>query len=132
MITSHYFLILWKSNTPFSRHSFFISQNFKSFRKLRKTWCNVEYQHVSQSTFWIFHFNRKSFGHEAWPINQESHEQKTAPKVSVFRVFLGRISRIWTEYGEILRISPSSVRMGENTDQKNSEYGHILRSERMK
>ena len=32
------------------------------------------------------------------------------------------------EYGEILRISPYSVRMRENTDQKNSEYGNYLRS----
>ena len=37
--------------------------------------------------------------------------------------------RIRTEYGEILLISPYSVRMRENTDQNNSEYGHFLRSE---
>ena len=36
--------------------------------------------------------------------------------------------RIQTEYGEILRISPYSDQMHENTHQKNSEYGHILRS----
>ena len=35
---------------------------------------------------------------------------------------------IRTEYGEIRSISPYSVRIRENTDQKNSEYGHILRS----
>ena len=29
---------------------------------------------------------------------------------------------------EILRISPHSVRMQENVDQNNSEYGHFLRS----
>ena len=34
-------------------------------------------------------------------------------------------SRIRTEYGEILRISPYSVQMQENTDQKNSECGHF-------
>ena len=39
-------------------------------------------------------------------------------------------SRIWIEYGEILRISPYSVRMRENTNHKNSEYGHFSRSER--
>ena len=38
-------------------------------------------------------------------------------------------SRIWTEYGEIRSISHYSVRMRENTDQKNSKYGHFLRSE---
>ena len=37
-------------------------------------------------------------------------------------------SRIRTEYGETRSISPYSVRMRENTDQKNSEYEHFLRS----
>ena len=36
--------------------------------------------------------------------------------------------RIRTEYGEIRSISPHSVRMRENTNQKNSEYEHFLRS----
>ena len=35
---------------------------------------------------------------------------------------------IRTECGEILRISPYSVRMRENADQNNSEYGHFSRS----
>ena len=39
-------------------------------------------------------------------------------------------SHIWTAYEEILRISPHLVRMRENTDQKNSEYGHFSRSVR--
>ena len=43
-------------------------------------------------------------------------------------LFWSRFSRIRTEYGEILRISPYSVRMWENTDQNNSEYRHFLRS----
>ena len=37
-------------------------------------------------------------------------------------------SRIRTEYGEILGLSPYSVRMPENTDQNNSEYEHFSRS----
>ena len=37
-------------------------------------------------------------------------------------------SRIQIEYGEILRISPYLVWMQENMYQKNSEYGHFLRS----
>ena len=37
-------------------------------------------------------------------------------------------SRIQTEYGEIRSISLYSVRMRENTDQNNSEYGRFLRS----
>ena len=43
-------------------------------------------------------------------------------------LFWSTFSRIRTEYGEILCISPYLVRMRENTDQNNSEYGHFLRS----
>ena len=52
----------------------------------------------------------------------------TAWKASVFGVFLVRIFPHRTEYGEILRISPYSVRMRENADQKNSEYRCFSRS----
>ena len=44
-------------------------------------------------------------------------------------LFCSVFSRIRTEYGEIRSISPYSVRMRENTDQNNSEYGHFLRSD---
>ena len=44
-------------------------------------------------------------------------------------LFWSAFSRTWTEYGEILRISPYSVRMRENADQNNSENGHFSRSE---
>ena len=33
-------------------------------------------------------------------------------------------SHIWTEYEERVRISPYSIELLENTDQKNSKYGH--------
>ena len=46
----------------------------------------------------------------------------TAWKVPLF-------SLIWTEYREILRISPYLIQMRENADQKNSEYRSFLRSE---
>ena len=46
-------------------------------------------------------------------------------KCPYLEFFWSVFSHIWTEYGEILRISPYSVRMRENTDQKNSEYGHF-------
>ena len=48
--------------------------------------------------------------------------------MSVFAVFLVRISCIRIEHGDLRGKSPYSVRMKENTDQKNSEYGHFLRS----
>ena len=46
----------------------------------------------------------------------------------VFGIILVHIFGIRTEYGEVLRISPYSVRMRENTDQNNSEYRHSSRS----
>ena len=39
--------------------------------------------------------------------------------------FCSVFSHIWTEYGEIKSISPFSTGMRENTDKKNSEYGHF-------
>ena len=36
--------------------------------------------------------------------------------------------RIWTEYGEILRIFPYSVLMRKNKDQNSSEDEHFLRN----
>ena len=53
----------------------------------------------------------------------------TVWKVIVFGVFLVHISRIRPEYGEIRIIFPYSVQMRENTNQKNSEYGHFSRSD---
>ena len=41
-------------------------------------------------------------------------------------LFWSVFSRIWTECGEVWSISPCSVRMLENTDQNNSEYGNFL------
>ena len=38
-------------------------------------------------------------------------------------------SRIQTEYGELWSVRPYSIQMRENTDQNNSEYGHLSRSE---
>ena len=51
----------------------------------------------------------------------------TVWKLLVFGVILSAFSRIRTEYGEIRSISPYSVRMRENADQNNSEYGYFLR-----
>ena len=42
-------------------------------------------------------------------------------------LFWSAFSRIRTEQGEILRVSLYSVRIRENADQNNSEYGHFLR-----
>ena len=49
-------------------------------------------------------------------------------KCPYLELFWSAFSRIRTEYGEIRNISPYSVRMRENTEQNNSEYGHFLSS----
>ena len=43
-------------------------------------------------------------------------------------LFWSVFSRIRTEYGEILRISPYSFGMRENADRNNYEHGHFSRS----
>ena len=40
--------------------------------------------------------------------------------------FWSVFSRIWTEYGDLLYISPYSVQMWENKDQKNSVFGQFF------
>ena len=49
-------------------------------------------------------------------------------KCPYLELFWFAFSRIRTEYEEIRIISPYSVRMRENADQNNSEYGHFSRS----
>ena len=53
--------------------------------------------------------------------------RKTCPYLELF---WSTFSRIWTQYGGIPRISPHSVRMRENVEQINSEYGRFLRNGR--
>ena len=43
-------------------------------------------------------------------------------------LFWSVFSRIRTEYGEIIRVSPYSVGMRENADQSKSEYGQFSHS----
>ena len=58
-------------------------------------------------------------------------EVPTLREVCPYSEFLWSVfSRIRIEYEEILCISPYSVRMRENADQKNSKYGHFSHSER--
>ena len=62
----------------------------------------------------------------------QSQSESLRKKCPYSKLFWSVFTRIWTEYGEILFISPYSVRMRESTDQNNSEYGHFLRSEQDK
>ena len=47
-------------------------------------------------------------------------------------LFWSWFSRNRSKYGEILCISPYYVQMRESEDQNNSEYGHLLRSDKKK
>ena len=62
---------------------------------------------------------------KSWKVSCQTLREKCPYS----ELFCYLFSCIWTEYGEILRISPYSVRMRENADQNNSEHGHFLRSE---
>ena len=68
----------------------------------------------------IFLFQKSEDGHYMKNVRIQSY--------SGLHLLAFALSRIRTEYGEILRISPYSVQMRENTDQNNSEYGQFLRS----
>ena len=63
-----------------------------------------------------------------WGKNKKTNEP-LCEKCPYSEFFWSVFSRIWTEYGEILHISPYSVRMRENMNLKNSEYRHFSRSE---
>ena len=54
-----------------------------------------------------------------------SYEPTLRENFPYSELFWAEFSRIRTEYGEILRISPHSVQMRENVDQNNSKYGHF-------
>ena len=58
----------------------------------------------------------------------KNDKQRCVKCVQIRSFFLSVFSRIRTEYGEILRISPYSVRMRENVEQNNAKYGHLQRS----
>ena len=49
--------------------------------------------------------------------------------MSKYGVFFWSVfSHIWTEYGDLRRKSPYSAQIRENTDQKNSVFGHFSSS----
>ena len=55
--------------------------------------------------------------------------QSLREKCPYSEFFWSAFPHIRTEYGQIRSISPYSVRIRENMDQKNSEYGHFSRCE---
>ena len=64
------------------------------------------------------------------PKNSHQFKVSTAKKCRYLKFFWSVFSPIWTEYGEIRRISPFEILMRKNMDQKHSEYGHFLDSDK--
>ena len=83
----------------------FLFKLFETFIKFTKL--------LSKLLVWGFHFILH-FKHHCYSLR----EKCPYSELHWFRIFL-----------YILRKSPYSVRMRENTDQNNSEYGHFLRSD---
>ena len=72
------------------------------------------------------HFEVIKFDYVFFPFPPEKGDKL---KINIFRSLF---SHIRTGYGEIRTISQHSARMRENKDQKNSEYGHFSRSEKIR
>ena len=68
-----------------------------------------------------------TFEIKCYNLINHSTEIRCVRNVQIRSFFWSVFSRIRTEYGKIWSISPYSVRMQENTDQKNSVFGHISR-----
>ena len=68
-----------------------------------------------------------SLSGKVFPINNKSWLtlRKECP---YSELFWSAFSCIQTEYQQMLRICPYSVRMRQNVDQNNYEYGHFSRS----
>ena len=77
---------------------------FTAFLKCQFKYCPIAWMFYSRHTS-----NKVNRLHETLREN--------CPNTEFF--FWSVFSGIWTEYGEILRISPYSVRMRENMDQEN-------------
>ena len=85
------------------------------------------YRHFLQTNFHrnciVCHVSKTKIIDKSYSVTISLHE-----KSPYLECFWSVFSRIWTAYGEILRTFPYSVRVRQNTDQKNSQYGHFSRS----
>ena len=102
------------------------------FRIFSNLWCFKFSEYKKQSYFKVRILNLGIFIHVHL---QAKHSCKFLSLLSTLRekcpyskLFWSVFFPNWTEYHEILRISPYSVWMWENTDQNDSVYEHFLRS----
>ena len=95
------------------------------------TFCHrLDFLDILPSTSSTGRYIRNSCFFDSLFCNKQSYNQirHCVKKCLYSELFWPVFFRIWTEYGDILRISPYSVQMRENTDHNNSKYGHFLRS----
>ena len=87
---------------------------------INPAWKVSKYGVISSPYFPAFGLNSGKYRPEITPYLDTFHAVPHCVKsVQIQRFFWFIFSYIWTEYGDIHRISPYSVRMRENTDQKN-------------
>ena len=103
--------ITWRTNVKYvadiNQHVFWRLLNYQIFRSTQNNKkASPNEEHWSLSSFIL-----ENQGYE--------HCMKS---VQIRSYFWSVFSRIWTEYGEIQSISPYSIRMRENTDQKKTPY----------
>ena len=88
------------------------------------------FQHILMNTFRRMRLNYENYSLRRILFQTlKQHSDSLRKKCTYSDLFWSVFSSIRSKYGEIRSISPYSVRMRENTDQKNSEYGHFSRSE---
>ena len=98
---------IFQNNSPFKTHL------YSCFWTWTPGWTIVQWSIYKPTGSW------SNLARNTWKVF-------TAWKVSVFGVIL---VRIFSHSDWIWRDTPSSVRMWENADQNNYEYGHFLRSD---
>ena len=102
---------------------------FLIFQPVWKLWNALEMSYLETWCTSVLRFKVWSI----WPPRRTRGSPKSFSNdvhcvKSVSEFFWSVFSRIRTEYGEILCISPYSTGILENTDHKNSEYWHFSRS----
>ena len=94
-------------------------------------WQNLQFP-VDLATFTEEIFNGKlhilcsELLHRLWLKKIKVESSTLRRNCPYLDLFWSLLSRIQIEYGEVLCISPYSVRIRENTDQNNVEYGHAV------
>ena len=115
----------WSFSKIFKNAYFSEHLQTAAFVELGKYMClSYIYNSMHQYQIWNFWFMRDC------PTGIKKNHCVKSVQIGSFFWFV--FSHIRTEYGEIRSISPYSVEMRENTDQKKTVFGHFSSSKRLK